>query len=62
MTALATGAGSSEVILVEATFGVGRLSAMGDPLYMNQFTGANDADNQNYFLNLFAYGCAAPPP
>lgn len=60
MTGLATGSTHSEFVLVEGAFGSGRLSAMGDPMYMDQFT--DDADNLNYFLNLFAAGCSVPPP
>ncbi len=44
-------------IVAELGVGDGYLSWMGDPLYFNLFTDS-DADNLNYFLNLFALGCS----
>jgi hypothetical protein len=66
LLSLATGASSEATILAEGAFGSGRLSVMGDPMYMNQFTdvtgfpSSGDADNLTYFLNLFALGCPGP--
>lgn len=44
-------------IVAELAVGDGYLSWMGDPLYFDLFTNS-DADNLNYFLNLFALGCS----
>ncbi len=56
-TAVAIGTPTESPIVAEGVFGAGYLSWMGDPLYFNLFTNS-DADNLNYFLNLFALGCS----
>lgn len=54
-TGIAFGDGTGSIILAEGAFGLGYISAAGDPIYVNEFL--NDTDNINYFLNLFALAC-----
>lgn len=54
-TGIAFGDGTGSIILAEGAFGGGYISAVGDPIYVNEFL--NDTDNVRYFLNLFAHAC-----
>lgn len=59
-TGIAFGDSTGSIILAEGAFSLGYISAVGDPIYVNEFL--NDTDNIRYFLNLFALACRTSEP